>query len=165
MDEIWIEIEHYHLMPTTIVAISNRGNMRLHNGLIVPIPLRQCIKILGKYYKCSRLLAAKFIPKTEEDITLGRDYVDHITHSPSNMNVNDVRNLRWCTPKENSNFEESKLHVSLAGLGKKRSETCRRNISNALKGKHKSEEHIRKVSESKKGTHRVIIDGKIKYIK
>ena len=165
MIEEWIEIEHYHLMPTTIVAISNRGNMKLHNGCIVPIPLRQCIKIMGKYYKCSRLLANKFIPKTEEDITLNRNCIDHITHNPVDMNVNDVRNLRWCTQKENCNFEESKLHVSLAGLGKKRSESCRRNISNALKGKSKSDEHKRKVSESKKGTHRVIIDGKIKYIK
>ena len=152
-------------MPTTIVAISNRGNMRLHNGLIVPIPLRQCIKILGKYYKCSRLLAAKFIPKSEEDITLGRDYVDHITHNPIDMNINDVRNLRWCTPKENSNFEESKLHVSLAGLGKKRTEETKSKISEALKGKSKSEEHIRNMIKSKKGTHRVIIDGKIKYVK
>jgi hypothetical protein len=165
MNEIWIEIEHYHLMPTTIVAISNCGNMKLHNGSVVPIPLRQCIKILGKYYKCSRLLAEHFIPKTEEDILLGRDCVDHITHDPVDMNVNDIRNLRWCTIKENANFEEAKLHISLAGLGKKRSESCRRNISNALKGKPKSEEHKRKVSETKKGTHKVIIDGKIRYVK
>lgn len=153
MDEIWIEIERpiNNYKPLTIIAISNRGNMKRRNGIIEPIPLRQCIKILGKYYICSRLLADKFIPKTEEDISLGRDCVDHITHNPIDMNVNDIRNLRWCTIKENANFEEAKLHISLAGLGKKRSESCRRNISNALKGKPKSEETKRKISESKKG--------------
>lgn len=108
MDEIWIEFElnKNNHMSTAIVAVSNKGNMKRRNGTIEPVPLRQVVYINSKHYVVSRLLAEHFIPKTEEDISLGRNVVDHITHNPIDMNINDVRNLRWCTQKENCNFEE-----------------------------------------------------------
>lgn len=56
-------------------------------------------------------------------------------------------------------------HNRLHRNGTKRSDETKHKISESNKGKPKSEEHKRKVSESKKGTHKVIIDGKIRFIK
>lgn len=121
-----------------IIAISNRGNMKRRNGIIEPAPLRQSI---GKPMKLvSRILAEHFIPKTPEDVALGRNCVDHITHHPKDMNVNDIRNLRWCTKGENTRFEEARNNHSKARRGKgkgiKLSEERRRHISEGLRGYH-----------------------------
>ena len=45
-----------------------------------------------------RLVAQAFIPKTEEDIRIGRDDVNHIN---GNKHDNRVVNLEWCTQEEN----------------------------------------------------------------
>lgn len=112
--------------------------MRRVNGVIEPAPLRQSI---GKPMKLvSRILAEHFIPKTAEDIAIGRNIVDHITHHPKDMNVNDIRNLRWCTRGENSRFEESRNNHSKAQRGK-------------CKGIKLSEERRRQISESQRGYH------------
>lgn len=112
--------------------------MRRVNGVIEPAPLRQSI---GKPMKLvSRILAERFIPKTTEDIAIGRNIVDHITHHPKDMNVNDIRNLRWCTKGENSRFEESRNNHSKAQRGKckgiKLSEERRKHISQGLRRYH-----------------------------
>lgn len=150
MDEIWIYLNRTLIQRDTILAISNMGNMKLGSGIIKPIPLRQCIKILNKKYQCSRILAEYFIPKTEEDIALGRDCVDHITHNPIDMNVNDIRNLRWCTIIENCNFEEAKLNYSKGHKGRKCTMEQKQKISEARKGKLHSEETKLKMSEIRK---------------
>lgn len=102
----------------TIIAISDTGLMKRTNGSISPIPYRQNIRHNGKSIRAYRLLAETFIPKSEEDIILGRNCIDHITHNPIGMNINDVRNLRWCTLKENLNFDEARHNASLARKGK-----------------------------------------------
>lgn len=55
----------------------------------------------GKVYHCRihRLVALNFLPRTKEDIELGRDYINH-----KDMNVinNHVSNLEWCTVAENN---------------------------------------------------------------
>ena len=45
-----------------------------------------------------RLVADVFVPKTQEDLDLGRDQVNHIDENRSN---NCVSNLEWCTNQEN----------------------------------------------------------------
>lgn len=141
MDEIWIDLNRNIIQKKTILAISNKGNMKLGSGEIKPIPLRQCITYNGKLIRLYRIIAEYFIPKSEEDITLNRNYIDHITHHPINMNINDVRNMRWCTQKENCNFEESiyKKHDSHIGrfTGK----------DNPFYGKHHSDETKKLISE------------------
>lgn len=80
----------------------------------------------GKYRYIHRFIAEHFIPPTDEDKALGRNQIDHITHKPIGMNINDVRNLRWCTHKENHNFDECRenqrkamLNQALSEFGKK----------------------------------------------
>lgn len=161
MNEIWIEIEQpaNNYNPLAIMAISNYGNMKRRNGVIEPIPLRQTIYGGNRKIIAYRLLMEHFKPKTEEDIALGRNQVDHITHNPTDMNVNDIRNMRWCTIKENANFEEAKYNTSIALKGRIFSEETRQKISEAGKGRipwnkgktgyhiH-SEESKNKISES-----------------
>ena len=114
----WLELKLESKKPDRIVAITDTGLMKRHNGVIEPIPYRQNITLNGKKVRAYRILAENFLPKTEEDIKLGRDCIDHITHTPAEMNINDVRNLRWCTYKENLNFEEAKRNKSLSMKGK-----------------------------------------------
>ena len=117
MTEIWIETGN-NKQNNSIVAISNTGLLRTKSGEIRESKIREGIFYKGKHTRIHRLIAQHFIPKTEEDIRLNRDTVDHITHNPVGFNVNDVRNLRWCTTKENANFEEARENKRKAQLGK-----------------------------------------------
>lgn len=100
-----------------IIKVSNCGRIRRFNGDVEQAKLRHVFTNKGKNVLISRMICSYFKPKTTEDIKMNRDEVDHISHKPKEYFVNDVRNLRWCTGKENSNFEE---HI--------------RNLSNSLKG-------------------------------
>jgi len=117
--EEWIILREVARMDH-IVAISNRGNVRYGSGDVQPAKMYARVKLNGKVISVANLIAERFIGKTDEDVRLGRNTVDHITHNPENMLVNDVRNLRWCTRKENSNFPEAKrnMHVGVYGKGK-----------------------------------------------
>lgn len=109
IDEHWLEIERERICSNTVIAISNTGFLKIANGSIVPSWLRQEVRIYGKLTRIHRLIAEHFL------ITVKRPdqtCIDHITHFPEDMNVNDVRNLRWCTKKENCNFEEAKENMS-----------------------------------------------------
>ena len=64
-----------------------------------------------KRYYVHRLVAETFLTKIP-----GKEFVDHIDGNPSN---NVYTNLRYCTPKENSNFELCKKHMSEAQKGEK----------------------------------------------
>lgn len=110
--EIWKAIPHKKVVDKhkQIIAISNCGRLMKGDGKIDIIKLRQYVMFNGRMTKIYRLLMLFFKPKTEDDLLKRRNAVDHITHNPKDMYVNDIRNLRWCTIKENANFPEAKMH-------------------------------------------------------
>lgn len=115
MDEIWHTIRSNPSStgskPSTVVAVSSCGRLKTFGGEIIESYLRQSLRLNGRSrVRVHRIIADLFMPKTDEDIELGRDKIDHITHHPVNMNVNDIRNLRWCTQKENLNFPEARAN-------------------------------------------------------
>lgn len=118
LKEIWITTNNHNKQYNTIIAISNKGRIMRRNGVIEYSHYMQEFKVKGIRTLIHRFIANNFIPKTEDDIIKQRKYIDHITHEPKDMCINDIRNMRWCTHKENCNFEE-----------------CVRKKSEALKGK------------------------------
>lgn len=115
---------------------------------------RQRISVNGKLERLYRIIATVWIPKTEEDILLGRNCIDHID---TNVNNNTVQNLRWCTARENSNNPLTRQHASKAQKGKKMSDETKKKMSenNAryFLGKKLSDETKKKISEAKKGKY------------
>ena len=130
MTEMWINLDNNAHRGDTVIAVSNTGLMKCKNGEIKEIPLRRAVYVRGKLILIYRILAEAFIPNPDN-----KPQVDHITHNPENMNVNDIRNLRWCTNKENSNFPESIENKRKAKLGTTLTEEHKNNISKAIKGK------------------------------
>ena len=118
MKEVWVETGN-NKKRTSIVAISNTGLLRTKDGSIRESKYREMLWLNGEYVRIYHFIAEHFIPKTQEDLELGRNVIDHITHNPVDMNINDVRNLRWCTIKENNNFSEARKHLSEGHTGLK----------------------------------------------
>lgn len=105
IDEQWLDLpkERRTRGKESLVSISNTGKYRRADGTIGCLDLRHKVRYLGELERCYRIIAEHFL------ITVKRpdqNQIDHITHYPTEYNVNDVRNLRWCTHKENCGFEE-----------------------------------------------------------
>jgi hypothetical protein len=158
--EIWISTGNKSNYSPTIIAVSNCGRIMRKNGKIEIASYGQQVFVGEKRLQMYvyRFLANNFITKTEEDILRQRACIDHITHEPTSMYINDIRNLRWCTHKENMNFEEAKLNKSKAKIGekhpmygKKLSAEHRAKICKAQKGKKHSDETKAKMSKAKIG--------------
>lgn len=119
MREIWISTFSTNKKDhKTIIAISNKGRIIKKNGTVENSFYMQQFNYKGKRILIHRFIADNFIPKTEDDIMKQRNCIDHITHQPIDMNINDVRNMRWCTPKENCNFKERIENLSKSKKGK-----------------------------------------------
>ena len=111
--ELWIYTGNKNLNKA-IIAVSNRGRIRRKDGTVQFSTYKQQVDINGVSERIYRYIANNFIQKTEEDVRLGRNEVDHITHYPQGVNINDVRNLRWCTHAENMRFPEARESQSKA---------------------------------------------------
>lgn len=110
--ETWIALYPKNNKPSVIIAISNRGRLMRKSGKIEVMAYRQRITVKNIRMRAYRYLAEKFIRKTEEDKLKNRWHIDHITHTPRDMYINDIRNMRWCTKLENDRFEERCKNLS-----------------------------------------------------
>jgi hypothetical protein len=123
MYEIWKDIEHSeNAHKWTYIKFSNAGRLMKKSGEIVDSRYRQLININGDQIKLHRAIADAFL------ITVHRpdqNCIDHITHNPVGMNINDVRNLRYCTHAENLRFPEARENNSKSKIGKKLTEEHR----------------------------------------
>jgi hypothetical protein len=116
IDEQWYEIQRIHTNNQSIAALSNTGKYRRVDGSEGILDLRHKVQHKGTKQLAYRIIAEHFL------ITVKRpdqNQIDHITHHPMEYNVNDVRNLRYCTQTENTNFDEAKENGKFCKIGKK----------------------------------------------
>lgn len=118
MEEIWINIRPQNSHRFAITDVSNLGMVRYSNGAVKVAPMYGHVMVNGSRKEISHIIAEAFVKKDNENQTL----VDHRSHNPVGMNINDSRNLRWCTHKENSNFEEAKANMVDGMTGKPKTE-------------------------------------------
>ena len=86
--------------------VSDEGRIKRDGQYIEPKINDWGYKVLS--FGCvHKIVAEAFVPKTEEDIKLGRNEVDHID---SNRLNNAANNLRWCTHTENVSFPLAREH-------------------------------------------------------
>ena len=101
------------------------------------------VSLSGKQRRVHQIVAETFIPNPDN-----KPVADHINTIPHD---NRVSNLRWVTLKENSNNPLTKLHQSLARIGKTVSEETKQKISLVNKGRKHTEETKKKMSRTRMG--------------
>lgn len=115
IDEQWVDVPQSQYHKRTICQVSNTGKYKRNNGEIGVLTKCQFT------HRPEQIIFSHFIAE-HFLITVRRpdqNCIDHITHHPTEYNINDVRNLRWCTRAENSRFEEARSNKSNALSGEK----------------------------------------------
>lgn len=111
----WVKIPHGEKAKgTTFVAVSDTGLLMRKNGEVVESTYRQKIRING-FQRVYQIIADNFLVTVRR---LDQTHIDHGTHNPVGMNINDVRNLRWCTAAENNKFAEHCENMSNSKKGR-----------------------------------------------
>lgn len=125
--------------PDAIIGISDTGMLLLYNGSIRESNYRDTINVKGKRIRIYKIIADNFLQTVRRPEQLE---IDHVTHKPVGMNINDVRNLRWCTHRENMGFIEHRTNLSNAKKGRpawnkghRHTEESKKKMSISLKGK------------------------------
>ena len=110
----WVKIPHGEKAKgTTFVAVSDTGLLMRKNGDVVESTYRQKIRLNG-FQRVYQFIADNFLVTVRRP---DQTHIDHGTHNPVGMNINDVRNLRWCTAAENNRFDEHRSNLSNAKKG------------------------------------------------
>lgn len=140
--------------PRVIWEVSNYGNVK-KNGILYECKFDGGYKFFGPYHRVHRVVAKLFVPNPEN-----KPCVDHINGNPLD---NKATNLRWVTPKENSNNPITKRRQSESKKGRTRSEESKRKQSEAMKRNQnakgkiygpQSEEHRKHRSEAMKDKYK-----------
>lgn len=167
-NEIWkvykIAYTNQYKTILRIWEVSNLGRVKCNGKIVEPYMHGGYLQI--STFGIHRAVAELFIPNPDN-----KPQIDHIDGNTKN---NKVSNLRWVTPKENSNNPVRKKRLSASLKGKIRSEEHKKNLSKSLKGRtawnkgihgkyHHTEEELYKMSQSHKGKHWKVVDGKRVY--
>lgn len=116
MDEIWIKADNCKANTSIVITeISNKGRIKYKSGEIKESTTNTRVCINGIRKRIYYHIADNFLQTVRRPDQI---MIDHITHNPVGININDVRNLRWCTKLENDRFEEARNNRSKANSNK-----------------------------------------------